>query len=80
MAVPSNQRQAARQSKELLARTLPGSRRGSIRSHLQRAEYIGDTIWRRWQVGPHQWQVKHLRWYLTRRPTCIPTAPVIDIG
>lgn len=67
MAVPSNQRQAARQSKELLARTLPGSRRGSIRSHLQRAEYIGDTIWRRWQVGPHQWQVKHLRWYLTEK-------------
>ncbi|MBK8025190.1 MAG: hypothetical protein IPK19_28295 [Chloroflexi bacterium] len=67
MAVPSNQRQAARQAKELLARTLPGSRRGSIRSHLQRAEYIADTIWRRWQVGPHQWQVKYLRWYLTEK-------------
>ena len=67
MAWPSNQRQAARQAKELLVRTLPGARRGSIRSHLQRAEHIADVIWRRWQVGPHQWQVKHLRWYLTVR-------------
>lgn len=69
MAVPSNQNQAARQAKDLLARTLPGSRRGSIRSHLQRAEHITDTIWRRWQVGPHQWQVKHVRWYLTEKTT-----------
>ena len=64
MAAPSNQRQAARQAKNLLAHTLPGSRRGSIRSHLQRAEHIADATWRRWQAGPYQWQVKHLRWYL----------------
>jgi hypothetical protein len=48
----------------LLARRLPGSRRGSVRAHLQRAVRIADRIWRRWQVGPYQWQVKHLRWYL----------------
>jgi hypothetical protein len=22
------------------------------------------TIYRRWHVGPHQWQVKHVRWYV----------------
>jgi hypothetical protein len=67
MAVPSNQNQAARQARDLLARTLPGSRRGTVRAHLQRAEAIGEIIWRRWQVGPRQWQVKHLRWYLTEK-------------
>jgi hypothetical protein len=22
------------------------------------------VIYRRWQVGPYQWRVKHVRWYL----------------
>jgi hypothetical protein len=65
MSRPANQQAAARHALALLARTLPGSRRGTVRAHLQRARHIADTIWRRWQVGPHQWQVKHLRWYLT---------------
>lgn len=64
MARPANQHSAARASHELLVRRLPGSRRGSVRAHLQRAERIAESIWRRWQVGPHQWQVKHLRWFL----------------
>ena len=64
MANPASQGEAARQAQALLARTLPGSRRGSVRGHLQRAKGIAETIWRRWQVGPHRWQVKHLRWYL----------------
>ena len=65
MARPAIQQIAARAARALLVRRLPGSRRGSVRAHLQRAERIAETIWRRWQVGPHQWQVKHLRWYLT---------------
>jgi hypothetical protein len=32
-----------------------------------RGEHAAEVIWRRWQVGPHQWQVKHLRWYLEHR-------------
>ncbi len=67
MANPSNQQQAARVARDLLVRRLPGSRRGSVRAHLQRAELIAETIWRRWQVGPYQWQVKHLRWYLVEK-------------
>ena len=67
MANPSNQQQAARIARDLLVRRLPGSRRGSVRAHLQRAELIAETIWRRWQVGPYQWQVKHLRWYLVEK-------------
>jgi hypothetical protein len=65
MANPANQRQAARIAHDLLVRRLPGSRRGSVRAHLQRAELIAESIWRRWQMGPFQWQAKHLRWYLT---------------
>jgi len=64
MARPANQRTAASTAHALLVRRLPGSRRGSVRAHLQRAVRIADRIWRRWQVGPYQWQVKHLRWYL----------------
>ena len=67
MANPANQQQAARIARDLLVRRLPGSRRGSVRAHLQRAELIAEIIWRRWQVGPYQWQVKHLRWYLVEK-------------
>ena len=57
--------QAAAQTRALLVRRLPGARRGTIAAHLPRAERIGAAIWRRWQVGPYRWQLKHLRWYLT---------------
>ncbi|MEM8816801.1 MAG: hypothetical protein AAGE85_13325 [Pseudomonadota bacterium] len=43
---------------------MPGSRRGTVRRHLTRAEHIARTIYRRWQVGPYQWRLKHVRWYL----------------
>ncbi len=65
MARPANQQAAASIARAMLVRRLPGSRRGSVRAHLQRAERIAEQIWRRWQIGPHQWQVKHLRWYLS---------------
>ncbi len=60
----ANQHQAARQARALLVRSLPGSRRGSVRAHLHRAQRIAEAVWRRWQVSPSQWQAKHLRWYL----------------
>jgi len=64
MSRPANQRAAARLARSLLASRLPGSRRGSVRQHLARSGHIAETIWRRWQVGPYQWRLKHLRWYL----------------
>lgn len=66
MSNPANQAGAARQARAMLARTLPGSRRGSVAGHLARAESIASLIWRRWQVGPYRWRLKHLRWYLTQ--------------
>jgi len=67
MSRPANPRVAARQARSLLANRLPGSRRGTVRQHLARSERIAQTIWRRWQVGPYQWQLKHLRWYLVEK-------------
>ena len=29
----------------------------------QRAEYMADQIWRRFQVGVWRWQWKHVRWF-----------------
>jgi len=65
MTNPATPQAAARQARALLAKRLPGSRRGTVAAHLARAERIGEAIWRRWQVGPYRWRVKHLRWYLT---------------
>ena len=38
-----------------------------MRQHLARSGHIAQTVWCRWQVGPYQWQLKHLRWYLVER-------------
>ncbi len=67
MSRPANHRAAARLARTMLAKRLPGSRRGTVRQHLARAQHIAATIWRRWHVGPYQWQLKHLRWYLVER-------------
>ena len=67
MSRPANHRAAARIASSLLAKRLPGSRRGSVRQHLARSGHIAQTVWCRWQVGPYQWQLKHLRWYLVER-------------
>ena len=67
MSRPANHRAAARAARSLLANRLPGSRRGTVRQHLVRAERIARTIWRRWQVGPYRWRLKHVRWYLVER-------------
>ena len=64
MSNPANGPAAARQTRALLVRRLPGARRGTIAAHLARAERIGAAIWRRWQVGPYRWRLKHLRWYM----------------
>lgn len=69
MARPPNQRIAGRQTRDLLARTLRGTAKQTLHTHLERADCVGQTIWRHWQRGPYQWQVKHVRWYLTSQLT-----------
>jgi hypothetical protein len=64
MARPASRTQAARQARALLVRRLPGARRTTVHAHLARARAIAACIYGRWQAGPHQWRVKHLRWFL----------------
>ena len=48
----------------LLKHRLKGSRQTKVKEHTKRAKRIAGVIWTRFQVGPYQYQVKHLRWYL----------------
>ena len=49
----------------LLARKLTGKRSSRVSEHLNRAKRIAVILYHQFQVGPYQYQVKHLRWYLT---------------
>jgi len=73
----ANQRQAGRQAAALLRHSMPGKTR-SVQRHTRRADQIGDLIWRRWQVIPEQWQVKHLRWYLSHETRDLAPASRYD--
>jgi len=55
---------AEQQADRLLARRLPGARGTSVAAHRQRARQIAGIVYRRWQIGPYQWQLKHLHWFL----------------
>ena len=67
MARPASDWIAAQRTRDLLIRRLPGRGSRTTRSHLARAEFIGREIWRWRQIGPYQWQVNHLRWFLERK-------------
>jgi hypothetical protein len=43
----------------------------TVHAHLGRAGGIAACIYRRWQVGPYEWQVKHLRWFLEHGTTSL---------
>lgn len=61
---PANQQQAERHMEHLLNRKLEGNRGTRVKEHTQRAKKIAASIWKRFQVGPYQYRLKHLRWYL----------------
>ncbi|TQV78014.1 hypothetical protein FKG94_13080 [Exilibacterium tricleocarpae] len=61
---PANAQQAVQHMEHLLARKLTGKRSSRVREHLNRAKRIAAIIHYQFQVGPYQYQVKHLRWYL----------------
>ena len=71
---PTDSQRAAQQPRDLLVRTLPGSRRGTIRAHVARAERIGAAIFQKFHVGPYQAQIKHLRWYLETQTKHLTTS------
>jgi hypothetical protein len=48
----------------LLSAAIPGSK-PTISDHIKRGGRIAAAIQQRYQTGnPHQWQAKHLRWFL----------------
>ncbi|MFT6164478.1 MAG: hypothetical protein ACJA1T_000483 [Zhongshania aliphaticivorans] len=61
---PANQQQAERHIEHLLSRKIPGNRQTKVKEHTNRAKRISAAIWKRFQVGPYQYQLKHLKWYL----------------
>ena len=61
---PANQQQAIRHMNHLLKCKLKGNRQASVKEHLNRARRIAVAIWGRFQVGPYQYQLKHLGWYI----------------
>ena len=61
---PANQQQAVRHMEYLLKRKVKGNRRTRVKEHMNRARRIAIVIWVRFQVGPYQYQLKHLIWYL----------------
>lgn len=61
---PENQQQAIRHMDYLLKRKITGSRSTKVKEHRARARQIARVIWQRFQVGPYQYQLKHLIWYL----------------
>ena len=61
---PANQHQAMQHMEHLLSRKLTGDRQTRVKEHTKRAKHIAAIIWWRFQVGPYQYQVKHLKWYL----------------
>ena len=67
MARPASTAEAAGKTVRLLMRRLPGPRATTVHGHLTRARLIGAALYQRWQVGPYQWRLKHLRHYLEHR-------------
>ena len=61
---PANQQQAIRHMDHLLSRKIKGNRQTRVKEHFNRAKRIAIAIWVRFQVGPYQYQYKHLRWYM----------------
>lgn len=61
---PANQQQAERHMEHLLNRKLKGNRGTRVKEHTHRAKKIATVIWTRFHVGPYQYQLKHLKWYL----------------
>ncbi len=61
---PANQQKAIRHMEYLISRKLSGNRQTRVKEQTRRANQIAVSIWQRYQVGPYQYQLKHLRWYL----------------
>jgi len=67
MRKPSHELAAAYQARMLPAESVREPRGNNFPSHRIRAGHIAEAIWLRWHVGPYQWRLKHVRWYLAEK-------------
>ena len=61
---PANPQQAQQHMRHLLGKKITGRRKTRVKEHTKRALTISDAIYRQFQVGPYQYQLHHLSWYL----------------
>jgi hypothetical protein len=52
-----------RQSRALARRAFQGDRK-SVAGKASHVIAAAEQIYFRWQISPHKWQVKHVRWFL----------------
>ena len=61
---PANPQQAQQHMRHLLGKKITGRRGTRVKEHTTRALTIAEVIYRQYQVGPYQYKLHHLLWYL----------------
>ena len=50
--------------RHLLGKKITGRRGTRVKEHTKRALRIADILYRQYQVGPYQYRLHHLSWYI----------------
>ena len=61
---PANPEQAQQHIRHLLGKKITGRRGTRVKEHTKRALRVADVLYRQFQVGPYQYRLHHLSWYL----------------
>ena len=61
---PANPQQAQQHMRHLLGKKITGRRGTRVKEHTKRALRIAEVLYRQFQVGPYQYRLHHLSWYL----------------
>lgn len=62
---PANIPQAQQHMTQLLSAKITGKRSTRVKAHLTRAHHIAGTLYRQYQIGPYQYRLGHIHWYLS---------------
>ena len=62
---PANPQQAQQHMRHLLGKKITGKRGTRVKEHTKRALTIAGVLYRQFQVGPYQYRLHHLLWYLS---------------
>lgn len=61
---PANTTQAQQKMVQLLGKRIPGRRASKVKENRERAIRMADALYCHFQVGPYQYRLNHLLWYL----------------